>query len=104
MTTALNSSDSHEVHAIALPGKTSRERSGLVLNMMMSALWNTIYMEAALNQLREEGHPVMEEDARRLSPLLHGHLNMLGRYSFSMPEVVAKGALRPFRNPEDPDS
>jgi TnpA family transposase len=75
---------------------------GLVLNMI--ALWNTIYMEAALSQLREEGYRVMDEDAQRLSPLLHEHINMLGRYSFSMPDAVAKGELRSLRNPEDPDS
>jgi hypothetical protein len=39
-----------------------------------------------------------------LSPLLHEHNNMLGRYSFSMPDAVAKGELRPLRNPEDSDS
>ena len=66
---------------------------GLVLNMIV--LWNTIYMEAALNQLRAEGYPVKNEDVARLSPLLHEHINMLGRYSFSMPEAVAKGELRP---------
>ena len=75
---------------------------GLVLNMI--ALWNTIYMEAALKQLREEGYPVMNEDVMRLSPLVHEHINMLGRYSFSMPEAVAKGELRPLRNPADPNS
>jgi hypothetical protein len=56
-----------------------------------------------LNQLREEGYPVKEEDAYRLSPLRHESINMLGRYSFSMPEV-AKGELRPLRNPEDANS
>ncbi len=60
----------------------------------MIALWHTIYMEAALKQLREEGYPVMNEDVKRLSPLLHEHINMLGRYSFSMPEAVAKGELK----------
>jgi hypothetical protein len=74
---------------------------GLVLNMI--ALWNTIYMEAALNQLREEGYPVLGGDVRRFSPLLHEHINMLGRYSFSMPDAVAKGELRPFRSPADTD-
>jgi len=74
---------------------------GLVLNMI--ALWNTIYMEAALNQLREEGYPVLGGDVRRLSPLLHEHINMLGRYSFSMPDAVAKAELRPFRSPADTD-
>lgn len=75
---------------------------GLVLNMIV--LWNTIYIEAALNQLRTEGYPVKDEDAYRLSPLQHENINMLGRYSFSMPEAVAKGELRPLRNPEDANS
>jgi hypothetical protein len=40
----------------------------------------------------------------RLSPLVHEHLNVLGRYSFSTPEAVAKGELRLLRNPaQDPD-
>ena len=75
---------------------------GLVLNMIV--LWNTIYIEAALNQLRKEGHPMKDEDAYRLSPLQHENINMLGRYSFSMPDAVAKGELRPLRNPEDSNS
>jgi hypothetical protein len=68
---------------------------GLVLNMIV--LWNTIYMEAALDQLRVSGYPVKNEDVARLSPLQHEHINMLGRYSFSVPEAVAKGELRPLR-------
>ncbi len=72
---------------------------GLLLNMIV--LWNTIYMEAVLNQLRAEGHPVIEADVARLSPLLHEHINMLGRYSFSVPDSVAKGGLRPLRDPAD---
>jgi TnpA family transposase len=72
---------------------------GLVLNMIV--LWNTVYMEAALNQLRREGYPVNDDDVARLSPLLHEHINMLGRYSFSVPEAVARGELRPLRDPTD---
>ncbi|PYD85186.1 Tn3 family transposase [Pseudomonas syringae pv. pisi] len=70
---------------------------GLVLNMIV--LWNTSYMEAALTQLRADGFEVSDEDVARLSPLLHEHINMLGRYSFSVPDAVAKGELRPLRNP-----
>jgi hypothetical protein len=44
---------------------------------------------------------VKDEDAYRLSPLQHENINMLGRYSFSMPDAVAKGELRPLHNPED---
>ena len=73
----------------------------MVLNMIV--LWNTIYMEAALNQLRTDGYLVKDEDVARLSPLLHEHINMLGRYSFSVPEAVAKGELRPLRHPSDND-
>ena len=65
----------------------------------MIVLWNTSYMEAALNQLRADGFEVRDEDVARLSPLLHEHINMLGRYSFSVPDAVAKGELRPLRNP-----
>ena len=72
---------------------------GLVLNMIV--LWNTVYMEAALAQLRADGYPVKEEDVARLSPLLHEHINMLGRYSFSVPDSVRRGELRPLRNPAD---
>jgi TnpA family transposase len=38
---------------------------------------------------------------RRLSPLSYGHINMLGRYSFSVPEAMAKGELRPLRDSAD---
>jgi hypothetical protein len=55
--------------------------------------------EAALNQLRADRFEVRDEDVARLSPLLQEHINMLGRYSFSVPEAVAKGQLRPLRNP-----
>ncbi len=72
---------------------------GLVLNMIV--LWNTVYMEAALKQLRRDGYPVQDDDMARLSPLLHEHINMLGHYSFSVPEAVAKGELRPLRDPAD---
>ena len=72
---------------------------GLVLNMIV--LWNTIYIEAALDQLRQEGYMVKDEDVARLSPLQHEHINMLGRYSFSVPEAVSRGELRPLRNPAE---
>ncbi|MCQ4318925.1 DUF4158 domain-containing protein [Pseudomonas stutzeri] len=32
---------------------------------------------------------------------LYEHINMLGRYSFAVPEEVARGELRPLRNPDD---
>jgi TnpA family transposase len=73
---------------------------GLVVNAIV--LWNTLYMEVALQQLRAEGVPVHADDVTRLSPLVHKHINFQGRYSFALTEAVARGALRPLRNPHDP--
>ena len=70
---------------------------GLVVNL--AVLWNTLYTDAALNRLRAEGHAVRDEDVARLSPLGHEHINMLGRYAFTLPEPVARGELRPLREP-----
>jgi TnpA family transposase len=70
---------------------------GLIVNVMV--LWNTIYMDAALRQLRKEGFDVRDEDVARLSPLGYDHINMLGRYTFTLPQRIARGELRPLRNP-----
>jgi TnpA family transposase len=70
---------------------------GLVVNIIV--LWNTIYIDAALTQLGMEGYPVRDEDVARLSPLVFEHINVLGRYAFSVPEAVTRGELRPLRNP-----
>jgi hypothetical protein len=44
---------------------------------------------------------VNEEDRGRLSPLIHDHINTQVRHSFTMPEEVVTGELRPLRNPAD---
>lgn len=75
---------------------------GLVVNVV--ALWNTLYMEAALGQLRREGHPVRDGDVARLSPLAFEHINLLGRYLFALPEAVSRGELRPLRDPNRDDA
>jgi len=72
---------------------------GLVLNIIV--LWNTLYIDAVLEQLRREGYPIFDEDVARLSPLGFEHINLLGRYTFSMPESVQRGELRPLRSPND---
>ena len=55
---------------------------GLVVNAIV--LWNTLYMEVALQQLRAEGVPVNADDVTRLSPLVHKHINFQGRYSLRL--------------------
>src|ERR1041385_2748732 len=66
---------------------------GLVVNIII--LWNTLYINAALEQLASEGYAVRPEDVARLSPPVFDHINLLGRYAFSVPDSVAHGLLRP---------
>jgi len=66
---------------------------GLVTNAVI--LWNTIYMQAALDHLRNDSFEIKEKDEARLSPLLYGHVNVLGQYSFRLNDQVMKGQLRP---------
>jgi TnpA family transposase len=66
---------------------------GLVTNAVV--LWNTIYIQAALAHMRQQSMEICEEDEARLSPLVHGHINVLGHYSFSLDQQVIQGKLRP---------
>ena len=67
---------------------------GLVLNAVVP--WTTRYIDAAVTQLRAEGHEIRNEDVARLSPLKHRNLNVLGRYSCTA--SVPREGLRPLRD------
>ena len=49
--------------------------------------------------LQEQGYPVADEDAARLSPLIDAHLNVHGRYTFTQP---TDDGLRPLRDLTEP--
>lgn len=72
---------------------------GLVTNAVI--LWNTIYTQAALDHLNHTGHLCKPEDIARLSPLLHHHINVLGRYQFELSDALKGGNLRPLRDPDE---
>jgi hypothetical protein len=61
------------------------------------ALWNATYIQAATAGLEASGHSPDRADLARVSPLLHRHITVLGRYSFNLPKAVADGELRPLR-------
>ena len=69
---------------------------GLVLNCIV--LWNTVYINAALQQLRAAGYPVLDEDTARLHPFMRRHLGVQGDYSFMLPAL--DGRLRELRDPD----
>ncbi len=64
-------------------------------------LWTTRYLDAAVTQLRAQGHHVRDEDAARLSPLKTKHLNVLGRYAITASQPGE--GLRPLRDPAATD-
>lgn len=68
---------------------------GLVLNAVV--LWNTRYLDAALQTVQKRD-PVADTDIERLSPLGSEHINMLGRYAFTVP--ATDGQLRSLRRPD----
>jgi TnpA family transposase len=76
---------------------------GIVLNCVV--LWNTVYIDAALRQLRFQGYPVRDEDVARLSPFMRSHINVHGKYSFTpvKPAARAEGATAT-RQLRDPDA
>ena len=66
---------------------------GLVVNAI--ALFNTRYMDRAVSHVRSRGRTIDDHDLERLSPLVREHIELHGRYSFSLPDVVRDGELRP---------
>lgn len=76
---------------------------GLVTNAVV--LWNTIYMQAALEHLRRQSMEIYKDDEARLSPLIHAHINVFGQFSFLQDQQVTQGKLRPLSRaswPSDP--
>ena len=72
------------------------------LNLLTNAvvLWNTVYMQAGFQQLKDEGYQVNEDDLAFLSPARYAHINRLGRYSFLPTEFLTANGLRPLKKKE----
>jgi TnpA family transposase len=68
---------------------------GLVVNMIV--LWNTLYMNKAIDHLKTTGMEIRDEDIKRLTPLGFAHIRFLGRYDFTLKARTEVGGLRPLR-------
>jgi hypothetical protein len=69
----------------------------LALNIIV--LWNALYINATLDQLRAEGFPVRPEDIARLSPLEFETHQFIGQVCISVPETVQRGEIAPAQKP-----
>jgi TnpA family transposase len=69
------------------------------LNLITNAvvIWNTVYMQAVLDQLRAEHDAVQEDDLAHLSPARFEHVNPYGKYYFPIHKIAERQGLRPLR-------
>lgn len=67
------------------------------LNLITNVItvWNTVYMQAALDYLKQHGHEISDEDLTHLSPARFEHINIYGKYSFDISVGLNIGGLRP---------
>lgn len=67
------------------------------LNLVTNAVivWNTVYIEKVVQQLKQEGQFPGDEELRHIWPTRHAHINVYGRYHFKLEDVRQK---RPFRS------
>jgi TnpA family transposase len=75
---------------------------GLVVNAII--LWNTIYMDRALEDMRQRGMTILSEDITRLSPIGYEHINVYGKYSFQLSESIQQGAFHRLRELDETES
>ncbi len=69
------------------------------LNLLTNAVivWNTVYIQAALDAIRREGYPVQEEDLAHLWPIRLAHMHRYGKYEFNVEAARMRAGLRPLK-------
>ena len=69
--------------------------SGLNLVTAAIALWNTIYLERAIEAINNRGEVIDKGLLKHLSPLGWEHINLTGDYLWQTNRKVDKAKLRP---------
>lgn len=67
----------------------------LIINAIV--VWNTRYMMAALDHLRNTGVVIHDADLKHVTPLLWEHITFHGSYHFDLGEPNRRTGLRPLR-------
>lgn len=75
--------------------------SGLNLVVAAIVLWNTVYLERAVQSLRDSGKIVDDKLLIHLSPLGWEHINLNGNYVWQQNKEVEQGNFRPLRTPNN---
>lgn len=75
--------------------------SGLNLVIAAIVLWNTVYLEKAVDYLKQQGMDISEEYLQHLSPLEWEHINLTGDYVWNLKQATSLDKLRPLRVKEN---
>lgn len=70
---------------------------GLTLLTAAIILWNTVYLERAVQALRNHGYPVDDPLLQHLSPLGWEHINLTGDYVWQRSRQSKMRKFRPLR-------
>jgi TnpA family transposase len=71
--------------------------SGLNLLVAAIILWNTTYLQRAVDHLRNQGHDPVPGDLAHLSPLGWEHINLTGDYRWETSPTLGPDQFRPLR-------
>ena len=71
--------------------------SGLNLLVAAIILWNTVYLQRAVDYLRKQGHHPAPTDLIHLSPLGWEHINLTGDYHWETSPTLGPDQFRPLR-------
>jgi len=72
--------------------------SGLNLVVAAIAIWNTVYLERAINALQERSYVIDQKLLAHLSPLKWEHINLTGDYHWRRDGGLRNRKLRPLRS------
>lgn len=76
----------------------SYRASGLTLLTAAISLWNTVYIERAIDSLKRKGIPLNEQLISHLSPLGWEHINLSGDYVWRTNLKLGQGEYRSLRS------
>jgi TnpA family transposase len=76
--------------------------SGLTLVTAAIVLWNTVYLDRALDALRRRGETVPDALLTHIAPLGWQHINLTGDYLWEADAAVGRHEFRPLRGIEVP--
>ncbi|MCI3092529.1 Tn3 family transposase, partial [Escherichia coli] len=80
------------------PENQSYRASGLTLLTAAISLWNTVYMERAVDALKRKGMKINAQLLSHLSPLGWEHINLTGDYIWKNNRIPTSGKFRRLRS------